>query len=96
MKANTVSTNHTELTGKTKSGLYYEVCFSYGRCADIRSNGKDYVNASVWKYSTSTSRHINSTFPGLKGLDINNLPSNVLLIADDARMDAVFCDVVGV
>lgn len=87
MKTNQVSTNHVELVGTANCGHSLLACFSYGRLAVLQVGGTYLINLGVWKYSTSTSRHINSTFPELKGIDINQECGAIHKAVDDDQMD---------
>lgn len=93
MKLNQVSTNHSELVVEGKAAL---VCFSYGRPAVIWAKGAFTINREVWKYSSATSKHVFSTFPELRSLDIDSYTdSRIRIVDDDAAMAAEFAKVLG-
>jgi hypothetical protein len=62
MRTNSISQNHVELKidGST-------VCFSYGKPVVARVSMGYVINMDFYGYSVSTSKHVNSTFPELRG-----------------------------
>jgi hypothetical protein len=88
MRLNQVSTNHAELTG-VHQGHSWEICFSYGRPCVLRFGGEYYINRNVWKLSPTTSKHINVSFPELKGVNIDSVgfPPYHFVVDDDYQIE---------
>ncbi len=100
MKLNQVSANHSELSGRCADGCSYEMVFSYGRPAVLKKYGKRaiyVINMEVWQYSTSTSRHIFSTFPELRGVNPSDSweSENTVPVRNDDEFCAAFAAALG-
>lgn len=98
MKLNKVSANHSELTGCCADGFGYEVVFSYGRPAVLKKYGKRaiyVINMEVWQHSTS--RHIFSTFPELRGVNPSDSwkSGNTVPVCNDDEFGAAFAAALG-
>jgi len=63
MKLSNVSSSHSELRNEQGNVL---VVFSYGIPVAIRVNSQVVVNADYFRYSKTTSKHVNASFPRLR------------------------------
>ena len=61
MRTNSISTNHVELTAGSLLAV-----FSYGKPIAYSVNGCIVLNRDYYHYSTTTTKHVNLTFPMLK------------------------------
>jgi hypothetical protein len=69
------------IPGKSVSAMAVPVSFALG--------GEYYINRNVWKLSPTTSKHINSSFPELKGVNIDSVgfPPYHFVVDDDYQIE---------
>ncbi len=96
MRLTNVSANHQELNG-AHQGHSWEICFSYGSPCVLRFGREYYINRSVWKFSPSTSKHIFSSFPELKGVNIDSVgfPPYHFVVEDDYQIEKALTRLLG-